>query len=188
MWQLAFSFASVGGTSSAGFPSKKPHGFSKNPRRATGITGQSSGRGTWWWFIVYQTTTSVSSIERSAWYQPRQPVAALVLVGELAGRDSAHRRVWGDPEVMVDERGARCAEESGQRERLRVLARDQPVADGLPDRVRPSGLTTIHPRAVESRSMSRRASRSVFRVRETVFQAFPCGLSGPAGRPRCGPR
>jgi hypothetical protein len=37
---------SGGGTSSAGLPSKKPIGFRWNPIRATGITGQSSGRGT----------------------------------------------------------------------------------------------------------------------------------------------
>ena len=41
------SAACGGGTSSAGFRSKKPTGFSLNPIVTTGITGQSSGRGTW---------------------------------------------------------------------------------------------------------------------------------------------
>ena len=38
---------SGGGTSSAGLRSKKPQGLSAKPIRATGMTGQSSGRGTW---------------------------------------------------------------------------------------------------------------------------------------------
>ena len=57
---------SVGGTSMDGFRSKKPVGFSVKPAYSTGITGQSSGRGTWVTPRVCQTTTSVSSTDRFA--------------------------------------------------------------------------------------------------------------------------
>lgn len=53
-----------GGTSIAGFWSKKPVGFSEKPVYSTGITGQSSGCGTCVTPNVCQTTTSVFSIER----------------------------------------------------------------------------------------------------------------------------
>ncbi len=55
-----------GGTSRAGFRSKKPTGMSVKPAYSTGITGQSSGRGTWVTPNVCQTTRSVFSIGRSA--------------------------------------------------------------------------------------------------------------------------
>ena len=54
------------GMSSAGLPAKKPAGLSLKPTWVTGITGQSSGRTTWWAPNVYQSTTSVSSVGRSA--------------------------------------------------------------------------------------------------------------------------
>src|SRR6185369_6985062 len=62
-----------GGTSSAGFRSKNPTGLSRNPAVATGMIGQSSGRGTWWWPNVYQTTTSRSSTGRSWLVQAGSP-------------------------------------------------------------------------------------------------------------------
>ena len=52
--------------SSEGLPSKKPEGLSMKPIVETGITGQSSGRAMWWAPNTYQSTTSVSSIARSA--------------------------------------------------------------------------------------------------------------------------
>src|SRR5215467_58799 len=50
-----------GGTSSAGFLSKKPTGLSAKPMYETGMTGQSSGRTTWCVPNVYHTTRSVFS-------------------------------------------------------------------------------------------------------------------------------
>src|SRR6185503_12622227 len=46
-----------GATSSAGLASKKPDGLRWNPTMSTGITGQSSTRGTWWIPKTYQSTT-----------------------------------------------------------------------------------------------------------------------------------
>ena len=43
------------------------------PIFSAGITGQSSGRGMWWLPIVYQSTTSVSSVGRSARVQAGSP-------------------------------------------------------------------------------------------------------------------
>ena len=51
--------------SSAGLPTKNPHGSSLKPIGCTGMTGQSSGRTTWLVPNVYQSTTSVSTSERS---------------------------------------------------------------------------------------------------------------------------
>ena len=62
-----------GGTSSAGLRSKKPTGRSWKPQVATGITGQSSRRGTWCEPNTYQSTISVSSSERSAAVQRGRP-------------------------------------------------------------------------------------------------------------------
>src|SRR5881227_3584426 len=42
---LQWQRAGFGGTSSAGFRSKNPHGLSENETTSTGMTGQSSGRG-----------------------------------------------------------------------------------------------------------------------------------------------
>jgi hypothetical protein len=42
----------------------KPIGERAKPIVATGITGQSSGRGMWWWTNVYQRTTSVFATDR----------------------------------------------------------------------------------------------------------------------------
>ena len=58
--------AGDGGTSRAGFRSKKPTGESRKPVDSTGMTGQSSGRGMWVRPNVCQTTTSVSATGRSA--------------------------------------------------------------------------------------------------------------------------
>src|SRR5437660_4617323 len=80
LWQHA---GSVGGTSSAGLRSKKPTGLSVKPMEETGITGQSSGRGMWLWPIVYQTTTSVSSIERFARVNMGRPVSVGFWFGYL---------------------------------------------------------------------------------------------------------
>ena len=52
---------------------------------STGMTGQSSGRGTWVTPKVCQSTTSVSTSDRSAAVHARQAVAAGVLVGVVAG-------------------------------------------------------------------------------------------------------
>ena len=51
---------------------------------STGMTGQSSGRTKWVTPNVYQSTTSVSTSERSAAVQRGQAVAARVLVRVLA--------------------------------------------------------------------------------------------------------
>ena len=53
--------------------SKKPSGLSGKPIEETGITGQSSGRGTWMCPNMYQTTTSVFSMLRSAAVQRGRP-------------------------------------------------------------------------------------------------------------------
>ena len=53
-----------GATSSAGLQSKKPTGISVKPVYSTGITGQSSGRGTWVTPNVCHTTMSVFSVFR----------------------------------------------------------------------------------------------------------------------------
>ena len=45
----------------AGFLSKNPSGFGWNPSEQTGMTGQSSGRGTWLWAKTYQTTRSLDA-------------------------------------------------------------------------------------------------------------------------------
>ncbi|APW63873.1 hypothetical protein BSF38_05459 [Paludisphaera borealis] len=55
-----------GGRSRAGLPSKKPSGRSMKPTEATGMTGQSSKRGTWVWPKVYQRTRSRSAMSRLA--------------------------------------------------------------------------------------------------------------------------
>ena len=57
----------------------------------TGITGQSSGRGTWWRPNVYQTTMSLSSIGRSLRDPRREAVAARVLVRDTRRLHSARR-------------------------------------------------------------------------------------------------
>ncbi len=54
-----------GGTSRVGLRSKKPVGLSTKPQRATGMTGQSSGRGTWVGPNVCQSTMSVPSMSWS---------------------------------------------------------------------------------------------------------------------------
>ena len=59
-------FDGEGGRSMAGLEWKKPSGFSMKPILCTGITGQSSGRGMWVWPNVYQTTRSVSAVDRFA--------------------------------------------------------------------------------------------------------------------------
>jgi hypothetical protein len=55
-----------GGTSRVGLRSKKPVGLRMKPQRATGMTGQSSGRGTWVGPNVCHTTMSWPSMSRSA--------------------------------------------------------------------------------------------------------------------------
>ena len=75
-WRL-----SDAGTSSAGLRWKKPSGFSMNPMRSTGITGQSSGRGRWLAPNVYQTTTSRFSTGRSCSTQAASPVSSRVWFG-----------------------------------------------------------------------------------------------------------
>src|SRR6185503_18949860 len=45
----------------------------RNDTMLTGITGQSSTRGTWWMPKTYQSTTSVSSIGRCARVQTASP-------------------------------------------------------------------------------------------------------------------
>ena len=55
--------------------SKKPNGFSQNDTASVGITGQSSGRVMWWMPNTYQSTTSVSSIGRSAAVHKGSPVS-----------------------------------------------------------------------------------------------------------------
>ena len=65
--------AGTGATSRPGFWLKNLAGMSMNPIRTASITGQSSGRGMWWLPIVCQTTTSVSSVGRSARVQTGSP-------------------------------------------------------------------------------------------------------------------
>ena len=55
------------------------------PSRATGMIGQSSGRGTWWCPSVTHITTSVFSSERSCAWNCGQARAARVLVRVVAG-------------------------------------------------------------------------------------------------------
>jgi hypothetical protein len=52
----------LGGTSRAGFRSKKPNGLSQNETMSLGITGQSSGRVMWW---VPNTTRARRRCSRS---------------------------------------------------------------------------------------------------------------------------
>src|SRR5208282_5937678 len=54
-----------GGTSRVGFRSKNPVGLSTKPQRATGMTGQCSGRGTWVGPNVCHTTMSAPSMSWS---------------------------------------------------------------------------------------------------------------------------
>src|SRR5262245_48397526 len=63
---LCCPFHFGGGTSRAGLRSKKPSGRSAKPMEETGITGQSSGRGTCMWEKTYHRTTSVFSTLRLA--------------------------------------------------------------------------------------------------------------------------
>src|SRR2546430_8711857 len=63
----------LGGTSRAGLRSKKPNGLSQNETMSLGITGQSSGRVMWWMPNTYHSTTSVSSIGRSARVHAARP-------------------------------------------------------------------------------------------------------------------
>ena len=91
---------------------------------ATGITGQSSGRGMWWLPNVYQTTTSVSSIGRSAARPLGQAVAARVLVRVVAGRVPLVGRDTASPTGAWSTNPARCGQRRVRRgERHRVLAR-----------------------------------------------------------------
>ena len=94
-----------GGTSSAGLRSKNPAGTSWKPVVSTGMTGQSSGRGTWVTPNVCHTTTSVPTSDRSAAVQRRQTVAARVLVGEVARGPPLVGVVRGDPQVPGGEPG-----------------------------------------------------------------------------------
>src|SRR5579862_5716462 len=71
-WQHS-DFAGGGGTSIAGLRSKNPSGRNWNPSIATGITGQSSGRGTWLCPNTYHSAISVSSTFRFALVQFGRP-------------------------------------------------------------------------------------------------------------------
>src|SRR5205823_5606814 len=62
--RVIINFHGVGGTSIAGLRSKNPSGLSINPMVETGITGQSSGRGTWLWANTYHNVRSVLTISR----------------------------------------------------------------------------------------------------------------------------
>ena len=73
--------ADGGGTSSAGLELKKPSGLSMKPTEVTGITGQSSIRGTCVWPKLYQTTTSVEARSRSAFVHAPSPVSAVLWFG-----------------------------------------------------------------------------------------------------------
>ena len=78
-------WARVGARPAPGLRSKKPTGLRLKPIFATGITGQSSGRTTWCAPNVYQTTTSVSTIERVGRRVAGQARAAGVLVRVVTG-------------------------------------------------------------------------------------------------------
>jgi hypothetical protein len=67
-----------------GLRSKKPVGLSTKPQRATGMTGQSSGRGTCVGPNVCQTTMSSPSISRSPATKAGMPAPPGVLVHEVA--------------------------------------------------------------------------------------------------------
>src|SRR5207244_7821594 len=78
-----------GGTSRAGFWSKKPNGWRVKPTYSTGITGQSSGRGTWLTPKEYQTTTSVFSRGRSPAVNDGRPSPPGDRLGYPAARASS---------------------------------------------------------------------------------------------------
>ena len=64
--------------------SKYPSGFRQNETMSTGMTGHSSGRGTWLMPKTYQSTTSVSSIGRSCAVHAGSPRSSALWVTPYA--------------------------------------------------------------------------------------------------------
>ena len=87
------------------------------------------------WPKVYQSTTSVLAIGRSCSVQRDQAVAALALVGIVAGRVLLVLAVRRDPDVMVDEAGPLAPPGVLRGEREAVVAGQELVADRLADGV-----------------------------------------------------
>ena len=103
-----------GGTSRVGLRSKKPVGLSTKPHRATGMTGQSSGRGMWVGPNVCHTTMSAPSMSRSPAMNAGRPAPPGFWFDEVAGRVALVRVVAGDPQVVGREPGP------GRQRRVRV--------------------------------------------------------------------
>lgn len=95
-----------GGTSIAGLRSKKPGGVSEKPQYLTGITGESSGRGTWVNPKLCQTTMSVFSIDRFCGTHTGKP-AGPAIFWQSCWSGSALLRS-GCPRLAVGTKEAQC--------------------------------------------------------------------------------
>src|SRR5215469_1936132 len=71
----------AGGKVRTGFCAKKSKGRRTKSCHITGMTGQSSARGTWWKPSVYQATMSVFSMGRLALVQTAKPSSPLLSSG-----------------------------------------------------------------------------------------------------------
>ena len=164
-------------------------GESRKPVYSTGITGQSSGRTKWVTPNVYQTTTSVSTSDRSAAVQRGSPSPPACWFGYSPAARRSSRRVRRDPQVVpwrtrrAGRRSTRVGEQRRRRHRRHEL-----VADRLPEPVRArrgsrSSTTGSSPRR-------RRAARRA-RCRGASTSAgtrCPTGCRGPAAPARPRPR
>ena len=139
---------------------------------------------------VYQTTTSVSTSERSAAVQRGQAVAARVLVRVLARGAALVGAVRRDPEVVLREPGPLADARVGVREqrgRRSSSARAcTPSAARAP--LRTSGFTIFHARDVAAFGVARARELGVEPRVASRRNAFRHGLSGPGGSARPRPR
>ena len=99
-------------------------GRAGSPQYSTGMTGQSSGRGKCVTPNVYQSTTSVSTSDRSAAVHRGSPSPPACWFGIVAGGPPLVRRVRRDPQVVAwrSRRAARrddsgCGEQRRRRHR-----------------------------------------------------------------------
>ena len=151
---------------------KKPTGFKENPAYSTGMTGQSSGRGSW--------------LPRTCARAPRLPAQG----GDpLTSTSAGHLRrgVGSGSHLLRAARLARTASPTGACSRTPHVARhstkDPRYPTGSPNSLSTSGLTTFQVRAADA-SVRRCASDSRRSSVGTARHALPYRLPGPRGSGR----
>jgi len=168
------------GKSSVGFLSKKPDGMRWKPVYSTGMTGQSSGRGTWVSPTVCQTTRSQSSILRfSAVISASPPCPACITVFGPAALNSpslkgvAHK-LWLANAARAATWEPACANNVGE------AAGSSLYATGTPHLFFDAEFTTFQFRLTWG-ALSLIASDSVVKCRETDWNCVPSGFWGDTG-------